>query len=111
MITETTGRNEIQMMQNKYNAVIRWEEQFANEIEELKKIDENDTEANSVALELLKTWDDRSKISGKRTALVTSSNSRKIDKLESKLNSLGYNLKKTDWNNNIAITKLKCVIA
>jgi chaperonin cofactor prefoldin len=108
MITETTGRDEVKAMESKYKQVLAWEEEFAKEIEELKKIDEQDKEANKVALELLKAWQDRKHIksSGKKANIALASNGRKIDRLEEKLKTLGYELIKSDWNNDIKVNKL-----
>lgn len=106
MMTETTGRDEVKAMESKYNQVLKWEEEFAKEIEELKKIDEQDKQANKVALELLKAWQDRKNIKGKKANIAYASNSKRIDKLDAKLKALGYELQKNDWSNDIKINKL-----
>jgi hypothetical protein len=62
MNTETTGRNEIQAMNNKYREVLAWEAEFAQQIEELNNIAETDKEALEVASEILKTYEDLSNI-------------------------------------------------
>ncbi|AYB37555.1 hypothetical protein [Brevibacillus laterosporus] len=101
MVNEFTGRNEIQAMENTYKQVLKWEEEFTKEIEELKQIE--DEEAQKVAVELLKAWGDRKKI---KSNVARSSNSKRIDRLQAKLMTLGYELIKNDWSNQIKITKL-----
>ncbi|MFE6075750.1 hypothetical protein ACFVQB_14860 [Paenibacillus sp. NPDC057886] len=99
-------RNEVQAIKNKYNAVLRWEEEFAKEIEELNKIEESDIEANKIAIDILKAWDDRKSISGKRINLSLSSNAKRIKRLESKLREKGYELLKEDFSIETHINKL-----
>ncbi|MGM1044856.1 MAG: hypothetical protein ACQEXX_01780 [Bacillota bacterium] len=106
MATETTRRDEIQAMERKYNQVLRWEEEFTKEIAELSKIDESDKEAKKVALELVQAWETRKNIRGKRTVLAFCSNSKRIRRLEEKLKSHGYELIKSDWDNDIEINKI-----
>ncbi|MFC8688182.1 hypothetical protein [Brevibacillus porteri] len=90
MINECTERNEIQAMERKYREVLAWEAEFAQQIEELKKIDESDKEALKVANDILKAYDERKNITGKKINIALASNSKRIDRLEAALKSLGY---------------------
>lgn len=94
MITETTGRNEIQAMNAKYKEVLAWEAEFAQQVEELSNIDSEDSQAYDVANQIIQAWEDRKNIQGNKKAFARSSNARKIDRLEEKFLSLGYRFTK-----------------
>ncbi|MGG1650449.1 hypothetical protein ABHN03_16725 [Paenibacillus sp. NRS-1775] len=113
MVTETAGRNEAQAMNNKYKEILKWEAEFTQQIEQLKNIDKNDKEAKVIAQEIIKAWDDRKNIEGKKTNLALSSNSKRITRLENKLIDLGYQFTKQElgkhnglWYRAITIEKL-----
>ncbi|QWU14411.1 hypothetical protein SAMN04487895_101721 [Paenibacillus sophorae] len=114
MMNETTGRDEVKAMETQYKAVLAWEAEFAQQIEELSKIEESDKEAYKVANQIIQAWEDRKNIKGKKINLALNANSRRITKLENKLESLGYKFTKQIidkhnglWFSAITITKIK----
>lgn len=94
MMNAIAERDEIKAMECKYREVLAWEAEFAQQIEELKKIDETDKAALETAKDILKAYDDRKNIKGKKVNIGLSSNSRRIERLENVLKSLGYEFTK-----------------
>jgi beta-phosphoglucomutase-like phosphatase (HAD superfamily) len=96
-------RTELERINSNRYQIEKWEAQFEAEIEALQNIEEDHTEALEVAIEILSAWEERKTI---KKSVARSSNSRKLTRLESKLNTLGYDLYKTDCSDAIEITKL-----
>ncbi|MGG1670548.1 hypothetical protein ACIFOE_07790 [Paenibacillus sp. NRS-1783] len=57
MGTQTAERDEVKAIKSKYHEVLKWEAEFAQQIEQLNNINENDIDAQSVACEIIEAWD------------------------------------------------------